>query len=243
MSFIVATVLTVYGIETVPTLRDSQETRIGSLQQYLPFTVLKHLLSKRLLLENNVGCNSTYRLRYWNFSNWLKHILSICTLVATALTVYGIETHHLQFQYQYYSHVATALTACGIETPSFSAILGWNFLRLQQHLSLAVLKPESFFQKVIQFNMLQQHLPLAVLKLLQYCRSATVIYTVATVLTACGIETPSLLHYRWSNLRCNSTYRLRYWNNRPCLPPNDVELVATVLTVYGIETLNLEHIY
>ena len=60
----VATVLTVYGIETVPTLRDSQETRIGSLQQYLPFTVLKHLLSKRLLLENNVGCNSTYRLRY-----------------------------------------------------------------------------------------------------------------------------------------------------------------------------------
>ena len=106
--------------------------------------------------------------------------------VATALTACGIETHHLQFQYQYYSHVATALTACGIETSGRS--------------------PETLNNT----KLLQQHLPLAVLKLLQYCRSATVIYTVATVLTACGIETPSLLHYRWSNLRCNSTYRLRY---------------------------------
>ena len=40
---------------------------------------------------------------------------------------------------------------------------------------------------------------------------------------------------------CNSTYRLRYWNN----PIPDIETnivaVATVLTVYGIETLECSH--
>ncbi len=61
---------------------------------------------------------------------------------------------------------------------------------------------------------------------------------VATVLTACGIETPSLLHYRWSNLRCNSTYRLRYWNlhTEPKLKRSHRILVATVPTACGIET-------
>ena len=64
----VATVLTVYGIET------SWHYRIFAilfqkLQQYLPFTVLK--LSKLLgIIVITLCCNSTYRLRYWN-QRWL----------------------------------------------------------------------------------------------------------------------------------------------------------------------------
>ena len=59
----VATVLTVYGIETIEaySLRD-----VGArqLQQSLPFTVLKRY--KLDVYENDValGCNSPYRLRY-----------------------------------------------------------------------------------------------------------------------------------------------------------------------------------
>ena len=60
----VATVLTVYGIETrhssfivFPTLT--------LLQQYLPFTVLKRSNQNGWAqMMSAVGCNSTYRLRY-----------------------------------------------------------------------------------------------------------------------------------------------------------------------------------
>ena len=57
----VATVLTVYGIETFYYIVPYE--RAIKLQQYLPFTVLKRtnpLL--RILLR--ICCNSTYRLRY-----------------------------------------------------------------------------------------------------------------------------------------------------------------------------------
>ena len=80
----VATVLTVYGIET---RKHPVQFRFSTLQQYLPFTVLKHKSSnivprsssslqqylpftvlKLLKLSNLVtlifSCNSTYRLRY-----------------------------------------------------------------------------------------------------------------------------------------------------------------------------------
>ena len=60
----VATVLTVYGIETL--LVSALNARLFKLQQYLPFTVLK---PARIPFEN-------------------IHIVS----VATVLTVYGIET-------------------------------------------------------------------------------------------------------------------------------------------------------
>ena len=42
--------------------------------------------------------------------------------------------------------------------------------------------------------------------------------------------------------RCNSTYRLRYWNrSSPTITMQPSVSVATVLTVYGIETLNITH--
>ena len=37
--------------------------------------------------------------------------------------------------------------------------------------------------------------------------------------------------------RCNSTYRLRYWNLQLNVEEKKLIAVATVLTVYGIETL------
>ena len=61
----VATVLTVYGIETKVTLDDTLKQY--ALQQSLPFTVLKH-----------------------SFFNY--NLFTIFNFVATVLTVYGIET-------------------------------------------------------------------------------------------------------------------------------------------------------
>ena len=60
----VATVLTVYGIETI--LGEGYDCDYSSLQQCLPFTVLKRF----------IGVSSA-------FETWS---------VATVLTVYGIET-------------------------------------------------------------------------------------------------------------------------------------------------------
>ena len=56
----VATVLTVYGIETFAPEGKLQKL---TLQQYLPFTVLKQCY--RFAVPNHDdSCNSTYRLRY-----------------------------------------------------------------------------------------------------------------------------------------------------------------------------------
>ena len=59
----VATVLTVYGIET--TIIALVFSSLMRLQQYLPFTVLKPPLDAKYFIAS-LSCNSTYRLRYWN---------------------------------------------------------------------------------------------------------------------------------------------------------------------------------
>ena len=83
---VVATVLTVYGIETheIYSIRRSyaelqqylpftvlkqdsdlpNHLRLLLLQQYLPFTVLKLKMTPMDLVVVIAGCNSTYRLRY-----------------------------------------------------------------------------------------------------------------------------------------------------------------------------------
>ena len=58
----VATVLTVYGIETL-TLR-SYKSKFLELQQCLPFTVLKLIQSGFYDSELLESCNGAYRLRY-----------------------------------------------------------------------------------------------------------------------------------------------------------------------------------
>ena len=66
-SIAVATVLTVYGIET--TIKSFVFFRLFKLQQYLPFTVLKLKPKKRT-----------------------EEVITTAA-VATVLTVYGIETY------------------------------------------------------------------------------------------------------------------------------------------------------
>ena len=61
-NIIVATVLTVYGIETLH--MSHKENIYDMLQQYLPFTVLKRTKKVLVLPFEHVSCNSTYRLRY-----------------------------------------------------------------------------------------------------------------------------------------------------------------------------------
>ena len=89
-------------------------------------------------------------------------------MVATTPTACGIETEHQRLR-QYFERikVATTPTACGIETKQ-TIYKREKIILLQQHLPLAVLKPEGEKKnkEVEIVTMLQQHLPLAVLKLI-----------------------------------------------------------------------------
>ena len=119
-----------------------------------------------------------------------------------------------------HSTVATVLTACGIETGrlvmTFIIVMG----SLQQYLPLAVLKRGMIITPLYKcVEQLQQYLPLAVLKLPTFMSVKPDTNTVATVLTACGIETNKI--------------------NFIAMPPRKV---ATVLTACGIETQNLDAI-
>ena len=182
------------------------------------------------------------------------------TAVATVLTACGIETGRLKSLLQFKFTVATVLTACGIETNLNFHIIGVSEFALQQCLPLAVLKLQFLLLLRRDVRGLQQCLPLAVLKPLigaiecaefNSCNSAyrlrywnfllprdvCKLKIVATVLTACGIEThPDCFFERIiymlqqclplavlkpsdipvsilpSNC-CNSAYRLRYWNS------------------------------
>ena len=58
----VATVLTVYGIETL--FLSTNKIGSATLQQYLPFTVLKRATAVVVNEAKLTCCNSTYRLRY-----------------------------------------------------------------------------------------------------------------------------------------------------------------------------------
>ena len=111
----VATVLTVYGIETTaPTGRVINP--IGLLQQYLPFTVLKpHLMIRRFASWHTVATVLTvYGIETAIIVSALD---GIAVIVATVLTVYGIETRSTSHKAQYaVRYVATVLTVYGIET-------------------------------------------------------------------------------------------------------------------------------
>ena len=87
----VATVLTVYGIETTYAKFNDMVKETNTLQQYLPFTVLKHC----------------YLIAWPD---------KIAFRVATVLTVYGIETDKIYARSFLLWQVATVLTVYGIET-------------------------------------------------------------------------------------------------------------------------------
>ena len=93
----------------------------SQLQQYLPFTVLKR---KELVSDDKAyicdSCNSTYRLRYWNYAiSKASRIIISDEHVATVLTVYGIETNAASFKWPRAVEVATVLTVYGIETITY----------------------------------------------------------------------------------------------------------------------------
>ena len=93
--------------------------------------------------------------------------------------------------FHFLSAVATVLTACGIETCRKAREVYYDY-RLQQCLPLAVLKLLATKMAAI-LDKLQQCLPLAVLKpsLMSKVTSPPRL-AVATVLTACGIETDAV---------------------------------------------------
>ena len=97
-----------------------------ALQQYLPLAVLKRiqpLSFSYFLLES---CNSTYRLRYWNYIG-LAPQGTLRQEVATVLTACGIETVPSKYAVSITALlVATVLTACGIETKNNSEISAQN---------------------------------------------------------------------------------------------------------------------
>ena len=66
-------------------------------------------------------------------------MLGFGATVATALTVYGIETQYFHHQRLMNLWVATALTVYGIETVNVKS-LTISLLALQQHLPFTVLK-------------------------------------------------------------------------------------------------------
>ena len=113
LSLKVATVLTVYGIETHAYITSTCYCHAW-LQQYLPFTVLK--------LENFyfVLCAVQQLQQYLPFTVLKRIGFSLegqGLLVATVLTVYGIETNEYRpLRHLPQEMVATVLTVYGIET-------------------------------------------------------------------------------------------------------------------------------
>ena len=139
--FIVATVLTVYGIET-------------------------QAIDGAKVKETIVSCNSTYRLRYWNsyiFTNWEREIISLQQyLPFTVLKLLLLLNNLTNLQ------VATVLTVYGIETGRKKNKLKLRLkITLQQYLPFTVLKLFLILRNLFftYSASLQQYLPFTVLKL------------------------------------------------------------------------------
>ena len=81
-------------------------------------------------------------LTVYGIETEIRNLLTMsCYSVATALTVYGIETQDFLFCSLLFC-VATALTVYGIETLQYSYLLHRSLHMLQQLLPFTVLKPQ-----------------------------------------------------------------------------------------------------
>ena len=187
LGFAVATVLTVYGIETFHTYWYMLTYRVGcnstyrlrywnldvrtwthcvytmKLQQYLPFTVLKPIKEDATIHIIINSCNSTYRLRYWN-------------LIIYQLLLYYSYGCNSTYRLRYWN-LGTSGNNLSWSTASCNStyrLRYWNLYNIQ----LIIWQPHK----------LQQYLPFTVLKPLR------IFLNIA------------------KRHRCNSTYRLRYWN-------------------------------
>ena len=113
-----------------------------TLQQYLPFTVLKLPLINSKDFCPPISCNSTYRLRYWNTLNSHMEVVTIPSCCNSTYRLRYWNWKETLSCLKFHSVVATVLTVYGIET---------------------LLIPIS---PVTESSLLQQYLPFTVLKLL-----------------------------------------------------------------------------
>ena len=187
------------------------------LQQYLPLAVLKLFGRLEYLLQKPNGCNSTYRLRYWNckldFSH-LKEVEECCN-----------STYRLR--YWNWRSLPTIQIMDGDSCNSTYRLRYWN-------------PPKKYYYKLL-ISSLQQYLPLAVLKhgdtlaidiandpscnstyRLRYWNPLGQTYQLPSSKGASCKSTYRLRYWNfyefkkslWDNTHCcNSTYRLRYWNS------------------------------
>ena len=111
------------------------------------------------------------RLRCEVFQNLILSPMNTGLLraaIATAPTVYGIETKNDSSIFWHIDYIATAPTVYGIETGKFY-LLRFQYQILQQHLPFTVLKRRTYSLFYFFCPLLQQHLPFTVLKPVPYC--------------------------------------------------------------------------
>ena len=103
------------------------------------------------------------------------------------------------------------LTACGIETGSVAKNKKERICRgLQQCLPLAVLKHPRYHAHLFMCMIVATVLTACGIETTS-TRNITFYHFVATVLTACGIETDNCIMVTGTDyFSCNSAYRLRY---------------------------------
>ena len=108
-------------------------TNFVALQQYLPFTVLKLIIS--LIVMHIRSCNSTYRLRYWNSTS---AFLSLTASLGCNST----------YRLRYWNAGSPSASARYISCNSTYRLRYWNapagtmndLFKLQQYLPFTVLK-------------------------------------------------------------------------------------------------------
>ena len=186
------------------------------MQQYLPLAVLKPFVPAVCHGASNYGLQQYLPLAV------LKHKRGIqcrgILPVATVPTACGIETYDGFYEEdKNIGEVATVPTACGIETVFLITTSPETVRPVATVPTACGIETDKilFFHDFLLQEMLQQYLPLAVLK--QDKKIGVLIWSpspVATVPTACGIETDC-------EIPGNKTY---------------LEKVATVPTACGIET-------
>ena len=171
-------------------------------------------------------CNSTYRLRYWNWCGITNLLVILPWRVATVLTVYGIETsfaHSDKCLFQFMSCNSTYRLRYWNWVKTATKFVGRQ--ALQQYLPFTVLKRKSRLFCVQHTQQLQQYLPFTVLKLKdaeEYMKrgdNKLQQYLPFTVLKRDAVGG----HLSPDDICCNSTYRLRYWNRLP--HRRDLELI------------------
>ena len=102
------------------------------------------------------------------------------------------------------------LTACGIETDIKAGAVVETGVLLQQCLPLAVLKHPRYHAHLFMCMIVATVLTACGIETTS-TRNITFYHFVATVLTACGIETDNCIMVTGTDyFSCNSAYRLRY---------------------------------